>query len=255
MFPRPLAPARQHLIAAATSQLRRRQNVSRACIRCQQKKIKCFGGIPCQRCLETSTPCVVDEDSDERRKILLKRRISYLEKDRELLIQLVDTLRDEDRLHISDTMNLIRSNASIDDLRSFVTDQVEPQGSKESSYSVVKPEADGEDALFPTPSARQHLLNIQRLTDIPVHRVPARPWTSVTDDNDFVSHLISLYFSWEHQTWFSNWPEAMATQDDPTSKGLHFYHEASDLLVLQEGRVSLTSVQGLGALYTRYLRT
>lgn len=52
--------------------------------------------------------------------------------------------------------------------------------------------------------------------------------------------------------WFSDWPEAMATHDDPTSKGLHFYTEAQTLLSKEEGQVSLANVQGLGALYTRY---
>ncbi|KAI9038212.1 uncharacterized protein KD926_011151 [Aspergillus affinis] len=283
---RSLAPARQNYIAASNPQLPRRQNVSRACIRCQSKKTKCFGGIPCQRCIQTKTPCVVDEDSDERRKILIKRRLSSLEKDRELLIQLMEALREEDRLHISVTMNLIRSDATIDDLRSFMTDQDEREVSKEHSPCAEKSETDVQTAPFLTPSARQYLMNIQRLTDIPVHRVPAHPWTSVTNDNDFVSHLISLYFLLEHQAlnwidqdlfleamksgklesefcspllvnsilsvacWISNWPEAMATEGDPTSKGLHFYNEARDLLSQQEGRVSLTSVQGLAALYT-----
>lgn len=34
--------------------------------------------------------------------------------------------------------------------------------------------------------------------DVPPIRVPARPWTNVTDDNYLVSHLVSLYFTWEH---------------------------------------------------------
>ncbi|KAI9830707.1 MAG: hypothetical protein M1826_004536 [Phylliscum demangeonii] len=31
----------------------------------------------------------------------------------------------------------------------------------------------------------------------PYLSVPARPWTQITDDDDFVSHLVSLYFTWD----------------------------------------------------------
>jgi hypothetical protein len=42
-----------------------------------------------------------------------------------------------------------------------------------------------------------------QLSDIALFRVPAHPWTSVTEDDDFVSHLISLWFTWAHP--FLNW--------------------------------------------------
>ncbi|KAJ5975081.1 hypothetical protein N7481_008788 [Penicillium waksmanii] len=29
-------------------------------------------------------------------------------------------------------------------------------------------------------------------------KVPAKPWTNVTDDDDLVSHLVSLYFTWDY---------------------------------------------------------
>lgn len=41
-------------------------------------------------------------------------------------------------------------------------------------------------------------MDINRLSDIPIIEVSANPWTSITDDDDFVSHLISLYFTWQH---------------------------------------------------------
>lgn len=30
------------------------------------------------------------------------------------------------------------------------------------------------------------------------YRVPAEPWTTVTGDADLVSHLVSLYFTWDY---------------------------------------------------------
>ena len=42
------------------------------------------------------------------------------------------------------------------------------------------------------------VMSIQSMSDEPLFDVPAKPWTAVTDDDHFVSHLVSLYFTWEH---------------------------------------------------------
>ncbi len=36
------------------------------------------------------------------------------------------------------------------------------------------------------------------LVELPVIRILAKPWTDVTTDAEFVSHLITLYFTWGH---------------------------------------------------------
>ena len=48
------------------------------------------------------------------------------------------------------------------------------------------------------PGKRRIVMSIQSLSDEPLFDVPAKPWTEVTDDDHFVSHLVSLYFTWEH---------------------------------------------------------
>jgi hypothetical protein len=42
-----------------------------------------------------------------------------------------------------------------------------------------------------------------RIQDVvnPPLQVPARPWTTVTDDDDLISHLMSLWFTWAHPWW------------------------------------------------------
>jgi hypothetical protein len=48
-------------------------------------------------------------------------------------------------------------------------------------------------------SRRQYsAISLESLCDIPPYRVLAKPWTKATDDNDLVSHLVSLYFPWDH---------------------------------------------------------
>ncbi|EOD48011.1 putative c6 transcription factor protein [Neofusicoccum parvum UCRNP2] len=41
---------------------------------------------------------------------------------------------------------------------------------------------------------------------------PAIHWTSVTNDHDWIEHLLSLYFSWQHQ-FFQNFPEQLFRAD------------------------------------------
>lgn len=41
-------------------------------------------------------------------------------------------------------------------------------------------------------------VSISSLCDVPLFEVKAKPWTMVTDNDELVAHLISLYFTWEH---------------------------------------------------------
>lgn len=49
--------------------------------------------------------------------------------------------------------------------------------------------------------SRKSVLSISALCDTPPIMVPALPWTQVTTDDDFVSHLISTYFTWYHPAY------------------------------------------------------
>ena len=48
---------------------------------------------------------------------------------------------------------------------------------------------------------RSDVMRIANLTDAPILRVPAQPWTTVTSDDDFVSHLISIFFTWHIESY------------------------------------------------------
>ncbi|KAK5077180.1 hypothetical protein LTS08_006130 [Lithohypha guttulata] len=48
---------------------------------------------------------------------------------------------------------------------------------------------------------RQAVMSIGTLIDIPPIRIPASPWTQVTDDDDAVSHSVSVYFTWQHHAY------------------------------------------------------
>jgi hypothetical protein len=56
-------------------------------------------------------------------------------------------------------------------------------------------------------AAEYKLLNSPRLPALceePIFFAPAKPWTTITDSDRLVSHLLSLYFTWNHPCyiWF-----------------------------------------------------
>lgn len=109
-------------------------------------------------------------------------------------------------------------------------------------------------------------------------------WTTVTNDVNLINHLLDLYFTWSHPFYllfseevfyhglrdrklkyctpllmnailavgcvYSNRPEAKADQNDPSSRGAHFFAEAKRLLAADD-RSSLTTVQALGVMSVR----
>lgn len=86
---------------------------------------------------------------------------------------------------------MIRTNAPLDDVIRF---------------AVAHSESMPEETTKPSPTngivrARRSVLSINALCDTPTIRVPAAPWTSVTDDDDLVSHLVSTYFTWYHPAY------------------------------------------------------
>ncbi|KAL0258390.1 hypothetical protein SLS55_007566 [Diplodia seriata] len=110
---------------------------------------------------------------------------------------------------------------------------------------------------------------------------PVNHWTTVTQDHDWIEHLLSLYFSWQHQ-FFQNFPEqlfradmasgrtnycsellvnalcaagclfsssrrARRDQNDPGTAGLDFYEEALRLSN-EEQASTLTTTAALSIL-------
>lgn len=175
---------------------------------------QCIGSNPCRNCEENSLFCEVNDETDGRRRTALKRKVEDLEQDREFLVKLVEALRNDDQ-HALQLFNLIRSNASLDDIRLAVENRLmEPfqQSSSSSSSSMMPVDFARGSLITNTQSSRatyeyqstgnshlhRQIMDIGRLTEIPLFELPAQPWTSVTSDSAFVSHLISLWLTWDH---------------------------------------------------------
>lgn len=138
-----------------------------------------------------------------RRKGAIERKIEMLEDAEHLLLDLVQTLKKDDQnVRTSQLINLIRSNASLDEIQLFLERQFSPE-EREKMPEVV--ETQNHLARMPKEESRarpgRRVMAIQRLADIPIYRVPAKPWTNVTDDDDLVSHLISIWCTWSYP-WF-----------------------------------------------------
>lgn len=138
---RPLLPRPSNLSAPSGSNTQPRvQKASIACTECRRQRAKvsrvkflssefsdrsanrtqCIGGMPCQRCRQKETPCVLDKESDRRRKGVLESRVEALERDRTLLLRLLDSIRDGSQNESDRLLNYIRSHRSADDVREFL---------------------------------------------------------------------------------------------------------------------------------------
>ncbi|KAH1430351.1 hypothetical protein KXX32_004046 [Aspergillus fumigatus] len=142
--------------------------------------------------------------SDMRRKNAMDRKVAKLEKVADTLTRLINALRDSESRRVSQLLNLIRSNASFDELQLFLEQQL-------SHYELEStPELrDIQSQLSQTTDLAPlgwRYLRVDRLADDPVYKVPAKPWTAVTDDSELVSHLVSLWLTWTYP-WF-NWLDA-----------------------------------------------
>ena len=123
-----------------------------------------------------------NSDNDGRRRTTFKRKIESLQQDRDLLMHLVHIIRDDDGEKLPNVLNLIRSNATLDEIRLCLAESLEPSDAEDSSKAQ---KSDSSSSGF-----SRRYMDIKRLSDHPIYEVPAHPWPSVTDDDSVVSHLI-----------------------------------------------------------------
>ncbi|KAL4794705.1 hypothetical protein BDV19DRAFT_389836 [Aspergillus venezuelensis] len=238
---RPLLPVFTTAVPPVGKPVRPRgKKASLACTECRKRKSK------------ARTPFLAYL-FDRRRRGGLERRLDALEQDRTLLLRLVDSIRIESLEGATRILDFVRDDVSLDDIRQYLARGPSPRGIENSQL--------------------QDFSN-------PPYRVPACPWTSVTTDSNYVSHLISLYFTWDFPTqrWIDRelfvrdmqngsvdcefcspllvnallavaccYSElaGQSSSIDPVLPGRSsFYHEAQRLLDLEQEPISLTGFQG-----------
>lgn len=97
---------------------------------------------------------------------------------------LLDPVRTTDDKSVAKVVKLIRNGASLDEIDQHARGTLQSAGTSQ--------------ALERTSNT---VMSIAALVDEPPIHVPATPWTTVTEDDDFVSHLISMYFTWHHESY------------------------------------------------------
>ena len=137
----------------------------------------------------------MDPEGDKRRRLQQRKRINELESSQELLMLLVQRLRDSDRKDAVHLLNFIRGNATLEEIQEFLQRDAMSQISDISPELIEVQQAISQlqDAA-PLSGPRSFL--IESLDDKPLFSVPAKPWTNITDDARLVSHLVSIWATW-----------------------------------------------------------
>lgn len=109
-------------------------------------------------------------------------------------------------------VDLIREGSSLDDIKSYLDDNTRREGLERTpEVEDIYQEVCRLQEVSQQSPGKRNQMDIKRLTDVPLFDVPAKPWTTVTTDDQFVSHLVSLWFTWSTQSY--NWID----KDDFTS--------------------------------------
>ncbi|KAH1610268.1 hypothetical protein KXV55_006288 [Aspergillus fumigatus] len=305
-----LAPSPRGPITRKTTTVSRLKKISTACLSCSPSaslftsfgfnqpnytssqlmvidflfKLQCSGGPPpCNSCKTADAECVFDESLDLRRKVAAKRNLEELSYYRSLLYALLESLRNSDETELNEILDHIRGSPSLNSIAAIVAKPtIDPSdvssedlkgGSEESSS-----QAGAREPVYLDIHSR---ITMEKLCDIPLVQVPAKPWTSVTDDGQLVSHLVSLYFTWdnpllqildqkvflEHMkarntdsefctpllvnsvlamaSVYSDFPDVFAVPSEVASRGRHFLMEAERLWRAEEGQASLANIQAV----------
>ncbi|KAJ5559293.1 hypothetical protein N7535_009521 [Penicillium sp. DV-2018c] len=279
-----------------------KKRVSTACLACKKSKRKCSGTSPCTNCQSFKRVCIFDESLDQRRRVAAKRTADELSYHRDLLTDLFRLIREANESAALYLLTIIRHNAPADEIRSYINETLAELTSSTSSTSTSsslgsfsfpssssdrngKPGTETEkekkqkektvskledmkkliNVEGTSPTFRSKVMDIHFLCDEAPLKVPAQPWTTVTEDGELVSHLISLYFSWE-------WPvsafldmgvfvkhmqrgvvgKAYVVPGDVSSKGSDFLAEAERLRREAPAQPSLAALQGTLLMYERY---
>ncbi|EED19089.1 C6 transcription factor, putative [Talaromyces stipitatus ATCC 10500] len=271
-----------------------KKRVSTACLACKKSKRKCSGTPPCDNCRALHRECIFDESLDQRRRVAAKRTAEELEYHRDMLNDLFKVIRTADEKQAQRLLELIRSDATPEEIRLFIDEVLvqlqtfEPSSrAKRETTAQLKELRSQANMQGSAPSFRRQVMDVNFLCVIPPIAVPASPWTTVTDDDAFVSHLISLYFTWDYPFYsfldlnvlinhmksrdlnsqycspflvnallsHACYSEAYGIPGDITSKGSKFLKEAEKCLEQRSDDVSLSSLQGTMILYERYSMT
>ncbi|KAK5947718.1 hypothetical protein OHC33_011264 [Knufia fluminis] len=231
----------------------------------------------------------------------LRRKLAESQGENECLQDFMSVIRHGNDDDANQVISMIRSNAPLCEIHQRLTQltkEVAARGTGvpaeiEDSHAQAEVAISQwqEQSITPrtTPNAShpaisRGTLSVKRLTDHPVHQVTSSLWTSVTQDSHLVSHLLSLWATWEHLypdgivlelflrdmraqklglafcspflvncilaagCLYSDYEEARMYQGQASDLSRHFVREAKSHLE-EDSTLSIATTQGLMVLY------
>jgi hypothetical protein len=163
-----------------------KKRASMACLACKKSKRKCSGAYRCDNCVAYGRECVFDETKDQRRRVAAKHTAEELVYFQDFLYDLVRVVRAEDESYGRTLFSCIRKGTPLNDILQLIRTTLLGMEMNQ-PYSITL-----EGSPF-----RPQVMDLSYLCE-PPYLVPAEPWTTVTRDSDLVSHLVSLYFTWDY---------------------------------------------------------
>ncbi|KAL4976891.1 hypothetical protein BDW66DRAFT_159327 [Aspergillus desertorum] len=256
-----------------------------ACITYHQYGQRCIGTAPCRNCRRRLNEHGPQADGSSGDADFHKK----------LLSDIFRVIQSTDLAGSQPLLDLIRNGATFPEVRCWL-DQAITGVSMLNQASTADPGGPKPPAGYGVesgaPPFRSKVMDIHYLCDSAPVKVPAKPWTTVTDDDALVSHLISLYFTWDYPFYafvdpeimikhmregklqsdfcspflvnallanachYSHYSEAYAVPGDVKTKGTDFLAEAERHLQnhrFEKGSVvRLASLQATLLLYERY---
>ncbi|KAF3176821.1 hypothetical protein TWF751_003142 [Orbilia oligospora] len=215
--PAPALQPRPTMVAKSNKKTRAKT----ACMPCQQSKRKCDEELPkCSSCIESDLDCIYSVEGTARHKRnIIRDKIKDYESDIAKYERILDHIKGSSVSSLQRVLEVIRGQATLEEIMMFIRND-------QAAYlptEVISP--------VPTTSSLSLLMNeewyqgiepldrinLEILDDRPILDVTAHPWTTVTDDDELVSHLMSLYMTWDHPVWhLFDWDifiDAMKTGD------------------------------------------
>lgn len=298
----------------------KRRCVSTACIACRRRKSKCDGNIPsCAACSSVyHTTCVYDPNSDHRRKGVYKKDTDALRIKNTTLVTLIQALLNYEEEDAFELVRQIRACDNLEDVAHSIIgeqkDSIATNGDAVSGGDDAPSPADQFESelagkmselmldgsrkliggtsnlIFLPPGSELYEFN-PSVDDSELDQAQDRSvtkWTRVTSDEQLISHLLTMYFTWHYPFFttlskdlfyrdyvrgvssqycssllvnamlalgchFSTWNGVREDPENSATAGDHFFKEAKRLVLENDEHVNakLCTVQALALMSVR----
>jgi hypothetical protein len=140
--------------------------------------------------------CVYDRNADQRRRAATQKATQELSRQRIILGGILAVIQSGQSERTEYLCDLIRSNVSLADLATYLEDSVNTDPElHELSHQIMRSNDEKPQGPPEIYRSNEDRIRPQSLL-LPPIAVLAHPWTTLASD-EVVSHLVSLYFTWE----------------------------------------------------------